>query len=85
MSPELIELVEAVLRDGLWVPLDGYLAVYKDTKRAVYSRRGAGYWLDGIHAKRVAGAGIWVNLLAVHRWAARGGGQGRPDDLRRPA
>lgn len=64
-------LLETALTDGLWVPLDCYLANYQDTKRAVYSRRSRGDWKDGVHSKIIKGGGLWINLLAVNEWAAQ--------------
>lgn len=71
MNPIVVQILEALVRDGAWVPLDCYLRLYTDTKRAVYSRRSRGDWKDGIHSKIIKGGGLWINLLAVNEWAAQ--------------
>lgn len=54
-----------------WVPLDTYLAQYPgETEDSVYSRRYKGVWRDGIECKKIRGAGLWVNIVAVNTWAA---------------
>lgn len=71
-SPRLLELLEVVLRDGWWVPLETYLANYPgESKEAIYSRRSKTLWKDGIHSKFVKGGGLWINLVAVNAWVAR--------------
>lgn len=60
------------MRDGWWVPLETYLALYKgETEKAVYNRRSNGTWKDGVDSKVVKGGGLWVNLVAVNRWVAK--------------
>jgi hypothetical protein len=62
---------EAFLRDGWWVDVDSYLADRPgETREAVYTRRSKSVWKDGIHCKVIKGAGLWINLLAVNRWAS---------------
>jgi hypothetical protein len=73
MTPQLLELLQAVLRDGWWVPLETYLAAYPgETQKAVYNRRSkGGVWIDGVHSKFVKGGGLWINLMAVNAWVAK--------------
>jgi hypothetical protein len=66
-----MQLLEAVLKDGAWVPLECYCDNYNETRDAVYSRRAKGIWQDGVHCKFVKGGGLWINLIAVNTWAAK--------------
>jgi hypothetical protein len=72
VSAQLLEVLKAVVeRDGLWVPIETYLAMHpSETKEGVYTRRGRGFWKDGVECKVIKGAGLWINLLAVNRWAS---------------
>lgn len=71
MTPHVRNLLEEVLRDGWWVPIEAYLRDYDETREAVHTRRSKGIWQDGVHSKFVAGGGLWINLLAVNQWAAK--------------
>lgn len=81
MNEQLLKLLEAIARDGWWVPLDCYVAAYHETKEAVWSRRRRGVWQDDVHLRELKGGGIWVNLLAVNRWAALGPVRERNESL----
>lgn len=71
VDARLLELLQAALRDGWWIPIDAYLRDYEDTREAVYSRRSKGIWQDGIHSKFVQGGGLWINLPEVRKWGAK--------------
>lgn len=69
---ELINRVLEYVAVGAWVPLGDYLRLYpSETKEAVYTRRSRGFWQDGKHTSLKKGAGLWVNLIEVNKWASK--------------
>lgn len=78
-NSELLATLKALLREGWWVDLDTYLAERPgETREAVYTRRSKGIWRDGVECKLIAGAGLWVDLVAVNRWASSARAKVRP-------
>ena len=71
MLMDLTELPKEFIENGWWVPLTTYLAYHPgETEAAVYARKSKGIWRDGIECKFIKGAGLWINRIAVNRWAS---------------
>lgn len=70
---EILLLLHAeVTKDGLWVPLPTYLHLYQgETAEAIYKRRQKGHWLDDVECRFPKGGDLWINLIAVNKWAAK--------------
>jgi hypothetical protein len=62
-----------------WVPMNRYCDLYGETPDTVDKRLRSGYWLRDVHVRHPEGSKqLWINLEAVHAWAA-----GRPAALRK--
>lgn len=54
-----------------WVPMNRYCELFGETSDAVDKRVRSGYWLRDVHVRHPEGSKqLWVNLEAVHAWAA---------------
>lgn len=53
-----------------WLLLCEYCRLTGDTKQAVYSRRHAGKWADGIHCEMRDGK-LWINYPQVMKWVSK--------------
>lgn len=51
-----------------WVKASKYCEMTGDNLKSVYVRRAKGIWIDGVHAKKVPGIGLVVNLPEVQKW-----------------
>jgi len=57
-----------------WVPMSRYCELYGETPDAVDKRVRSGHWLRDVHVRLPPGSKqLWINVDAVHDWAA-----GRP-------
>jgi hypothetical protein len=78
-NSELLATLKALLREGWWVDRKTYLAERPgETRDAVYTRRSKGIWRDGVECKLIKGAGLWIDLIAVNKWAAEAKCETRP-------
>lgn len=51
-----------------WVTAEKFCQLTGDSPKAIYVRRSKGLWIDGVHAKKVPGMGLMVNLEEVNKW-----------------
>jgi hypothetical protein len=51
-----------------WVTVKKYCEMSGDTTKAVYIRRSKGVWAEGVHAKKIPGMGVMINLEEINKW-----------------